>query len=510
MSMRRIVAAGFALALAACGGGGGGGGAAGGSASFAFTSAAGVSVAENSAGAFYTATVSGAAAPAFTIAGGADAARFAISGAGALSFAAPPDFESPADADRNNVYLVTLQAASGAATATLALAVTVTDRAGALASRRVGQGFVQPLFLAGTGDGTGRVFVVQKGGLIRILTPATGAIAATPFLDVSTEISTGGERGLLGLVLAPDYAASRTLYVYLTNPSGTIEVRRYRTLAADRDRVDAATADVILTIPHPTFDNHNGGWMGFGPDGFLYIATGDGGGSGDPGGNAQNRNTLLGKLLRIDPRSDGFPTDANRDYAIPTGNPFAPPAGAPEVFAFGLRNPFRAGFDRTTGNLYIGDVGQGAREEIDLIRANTSADVGLNFGWNILEGTATFAGGSTAGLALPVAEYPHPPSGSPIGPFEGRSVTGGYVYRGPIAQLAGQYVFGDFIAGRIWSIPAANLVQGQTVPNTGFTARTFTPDAGAINNIASFGEDDVANLYIVDFDGEIFLVREND
>ncbi|HSF12021.1 MAG TPA: PQQ-dependent sugar dehydrogenase, partial [Erythrobacter sp.] len=275
-----------------------------------------------------------------------------------------------------------------------------------------------------------------------------------------------------------------------------------RTMAGDLDVADPASADVIMTFTQP-FANHNGGWMDFGPDGFLYIGSGDGGSGGDPQDNAQNRNNLLGKILRIDVASDAFPGDAARDYAIPATNPFASSGGAPEIYAFGLRNPFRAGFDRVTGNLFIGDVGQNAIEEIDLIRPN---EAGLNFGWARLEGTQTFSGSAPAGATPPVTQYSH---GS--GPRQGNSVTGGYVYRGPVEALQGQYIFGDFVAGAIWSVPAASLVQGQTFASSGFTIRTtaFAPPSGqgTINNIASFGVDARNNLYIIDFDGEIFVIE---
>jgi hypothetical protein len=490
---------GLLFLLAACGGGGGGGVGTGGGA-LAITSAASVSVPERTAGVFYTATASAAGAVTFSIVGGADAGRFAITSGGALSFAAAPDFEAPTDADTNNTYLVTLQASSGGTTATLALTVTVTDLPGALAVRRVATGFSQPLFLTGAGDNA-RVLVLQKSGLVRLLTVATGAIAPTPFLDLTTVVNAAGERGLLGLALAPDFATSCTFYVYFVNTATDIEVRRYRTLVADPDRADTASADTILRFAHPG-TTHLGGWIGFGADGFLYLAVGDGGTGGAP---APDVNSLLGKILRIDPRTDSFPADANRDYAIPAGNPFAGGGGAPEVFARGLRNPVRAGFDRQTGHLYIGDVGQNTREEIDLIRANTPADVGLNFGWPSYEGTLGTA--STAGLTAPVAEYSHG-----TGALQGNSVTGGYVYRGPIVQLRGQYFFGDFVNQRVWSLPATSLVQGATQPSSSFTDRTtaFTPDVGAIGNISSFGEDDAGNLYIVDFDGEIFVLREVD
>jgi len=329
-----------------------------------FTSAATASVPESASGTAYTATASDPDGDAltFAIAGGADAARFAITAGGALSFTTPPDFEAPGDADGNNVYQVQLSVSDGRAQATLNLSVTVTNQtAGDFRVRRVANGFAQPLYLAPVPGSSGRVFVVEQGGRIRILNPATGAIAATPFLDVSGTISSGGERGLLGFATAPDFATSRTFYIYVTNPAGNTELRRYRTMAGNLDVADPATADVILTFSQP-FANHNGGWMDFGPDGFLYIGSGDGGSGGDPQDNAQNRNNLLGKILRIDVASDAFPADSARDYAIPAGNPFAASGGAPEIYAFGLRNPFRASFDRVTGNLYIGDVGQNAIE----------------------------------------------------------------------------------------------------------------------------------------------------
>jgi glucose/arabinose dehydrogenase len=497
---------GAAALLAGCGGGGaaGGGGGGGGGTNQApsFTSAATASIAENSGGTVYTATATDPDGNAltFSISGGADAARFQITPAGALSFATLPDFENPADADRNNVYLVTLSVSDGSLSATLNLSVTVTDRSdGAFRVRRVATGFAQPLYLTAVPDNSGRVFVVEQGGRIRILNPATGAIAATAFLDIGTTISSGGERGLLGFVPATDFTTSGTFYVYVTNPAGDTEVRRYRTVGGNRDQGDAASGDVIMTFAQP-FANHNGGWMDFGADGFLYIGSGDGGSGGDPQNNAQTLTNLLGKILRIDVASDAFPADPLRDYAIPAGNPFAAP-NAPEIYAYGLRNPFRAGFDRVTGNLFIGDVGQNAIEEIDLIPRNTA---GLNFGWARLEGTQTFNGTPPPGAIAPVTEYGH---GS--GPRQGNSVTGGYVYRGPVESLQGLYIFADFISGNIWSLPVASLQQGQTVPSAQFTVQTgaFAPTAGAINNIASFGLDQAGNLYIVDYDGEVFVIE---
>jgi glucose/arabinose dehydrogenase len=470
-----------------------------------FTSPTTVNFPENTNAIVYTATATDPDnnALTFSISGGADRAAFSISAAGALSFASLPDFESPADADKNNVYLVQLSVSDGSASATLDLAVTVTNAGNdAFQVRRVAAGLNAPLYVTGLPDNSGRILVVQKGGLIRLVTPASATVATVPFLDVSGSISTDGERGLLGLALAPDYIASGTAYVYLTNVQGTIEVRRYQAVAGTRDRLDPATGDVIISIPHPNFSNHNGGWLEFGPDRNLYLGVGDGGGSGDPDNNAQNTNVLLGKILRIDPSRDSFPADASRDYAIPTANPFATSGGAPEIWMLGLRNPFRAGFDRTTGNLYIGDVGQGAVEEIDLV---PSGGNGLNFGWRLREGTQPYNGGAnSSGFTAPVAEYTHGTA-----PTQGRSVTGGYVYRGQIEALSGQYLFGDFVSGNIWSVPVTQLVQGQTVAASTFTLRrtAFTPVAGTINNISSFGLDQSGNLYIVDYDGEVYVVE---
>jgi glucose/arabinose dehydrogenase len=464
-----------------------------------FTSAGTASVTSGATGAVYSATASDPNNDplTFSIAGGADAGAFQITSAGALSFRTPPDVNAPADSDRNNVYLVQLSVSDGQASATLNLAVTVVPGQAGFRVRRVATGFSQPLFVA-PAPGSDRVFVVERTGRIRILDPASGAIAGT-FLDVSTLISTDGERGLLGFATAPDFPTSHTFYIYMTNTQGAIEVRRYRTTALDPNIADPATGDVILTIPHPGFSNHNGGWIGFGPDNLLYVGTGDGGGAGDPNNNAQNTNSLLGKMLRIDPSGDDFPADNNRDYRIPAANPFAGGGGAPEVLAYGLRNPFRNGFDGS--RLYIGDVGQGAVEEVDILLTN---DAAVNFGWPVLEGTRAFRGGGAAGLTPPVAEYQH---GS--GAFEGNSITGGLVYRGPVTSLQGSYIFGDFVNPRIWSLPAASLNRGATQPSSSFVDRlsAFAPDAGAFTNIVAFGTDRSGNLYIVNFDGEIFVLE---
>jgi glucose/arabinose dehydrogenase len=492
------------LLLTGCdSGGGGGGGGGGGNSPPSFTSAATASVVENAAGTILTAAASDPDGNAltFSIGGGADGGLFQITPAGALSFRAPPDFEAPGDANRNNVYEVTLAVSDGQASTTQAVQVTVTNSAGGgFAVRRVGSGFAAPLFVAAMPDGSGRVLVVERAGRIRILNPATGAIAATPFLDVTGQVATDGERGLLAVALAPDYMTSGRAYVYLTATDGRIELRRYTSSAANRDQLNAGSADLLLEIAHPR-NNHNGGWLGFGTDGLLYMATGDGGGANDPDFNGQNRATLLGKMLRLDVARDDFPTDPARDYGIPSGNPFATGGGAGEVWLYGLRNPFRNSFDRATGELWIGDVGQGAVEEIDRVQITQS---GLNMGWPLYEGSRPLFGQGPAGLTMPVAEYAH---GS--GPLQGNSLTGGFVYRGPVEQLQGLYIFADFISNNVWSVPAASLTPGSTQPSSSFTNRNaaFAPNAGSLTSIASFGEDETGNLLIVSIGGDVFMIQ---
>jgi glucose/arabinose dehydrogenase len=500
------VTAGLLLALAGCGGGSGGGGGGGETnAPPVFTSPAEVAVAENTTGTIYTAAAGDPDGDTlrFSLAAGADAALFAIVPAtGALSFRTPPDFDTPRDADRNNVYEATLSVSDGRASASLPLRVTVTDvAADGFAVRRVGTGFAAPLFLTALPDNSGRVLVVERGGRIRLLDPASGAIAPTPFLDLRGEVATDGERGLLAVALAPDYMASGQAYVFLTAPDGTIELRRYTASGAGRTALDPASGDVLLAIAHPR-NNHNGGWLGFDAAGLLYMATGDGGGANDPDGNAQDRFALLGKMLRLDVSRDDFPSDPRRDYAVPPANPFAGTgAGAGEVWLYGLRNPYRNSFDRMTGELWIGDVGQGAIEEIDRV---LTRQAGLNMGWPLFEGTQMLSGSSPAGITMPVTQYSH---GS--GALQGNAVTGGVIYRGPVEALQGLYVFADFISGNVWTVPAASLPRGATQPAGVLTNRNaaFAPDAGTLENVTGFGEDQQGNLFIVTIGGDVFMIR---
>lgn len=497
--MRRNAAFAALLSLAACGGGDGGTPAPSPAPTPtptptptnqppSFTSSATASVAENIASAYQaTATDPDGNALTFSISGGADASRFSITSAGALTFTAAPDFEVPADADANNIYLVQLKVSDGQASATLDLQVTVTNDREGIRVRRVGSGFDQPVFVAPI-PGDSRVLVVEKTGDIFRLDPATGA--KTTFL--SLVVSTDSERGLLAVAAAPDYQSSGDFFVYLTDAGGDIEIRRYR--RGSNGLGNPNSGEVLLHIEHSQRSNHNGGWLGFGPDGALYIATGDGGGAGDPDDNAQNTNRLLGKILRLMRN----PSATGRSWIADNRNPFFGGGGAPEIFAYGLRNPFRNSF--YNDELLIGDVGQDAVEEVDRLRI---VDAGANLGWPYREGSHSYRGTAPSGLTGPVTEYPH---GS--GPREGDTVIGGYVYRGPAAALANRYLFADFISGNIWSVPIGQLQRGQLLPASRYERRNpdFTPDAGTIDQPVSFGEDSAGNLYIVDYDGEIFQI----
>jgi hypothetical protein len=470
-----------------------------------FTSPRNATTPENAMGAVYRAVATDADGDTLTYAirSGEDAARFRIdAGTGDLFFLTPPDFEAPADADANNVYRVTLTASDGRSRAARrAVRITVTDVAEGFQVRRRANGFNQPLFVTGAGDGSGRLFVAEKGGLIRILNPDTGAVNTTPFLNLSGAIATAGEKGLLGLAFAPDYESSGVFYVQVSSLSGPTEIRRY-SVSGNPDIANAASGDAIYSLSN-TSSNHRAGWIGFGPEGHLYILNGDNDAAVDANNPGQDLNSDLGKVLRIDVSGDDFPADPARDYRIPAGNPFAGGGGLPELYAWGLRNPYRASFDAATGALLIGDVGEGSREEIDLIAAG---DAGRNFGWVRFEGTFVLVPTETAPNATPpVIEYFH---GS--GPFEGNTVIGGVVNRGPVTPLRGHYIFGDFVSGNIWSVPVANIQQGTTLLANALTRQTdaFAPDVGTIDSITSFGTDDAGNVYIVDFGGgEIFRLE---
>ena len=360
------------------------------------------------------------------------------------------------------------------------------SQASAIIATRVATGLTQPLFAVAPPADTGRLFIVEKTGQIKVLDLATGGVLATPFLDVSTQILTDGERGLLGLAFDPEFASNGFLYVNLINSSGDTEIRRYH-VSANPNVVDPASATPIITIPQPAASNHKAGWLGFGPDGYLYAALGDGGGGGDTFHTGQNINDLLGNVLRLDVHGDAFPGDATKNYAIPADNPFVGTAGADEIFAFGLRNPWRDSFDRALGTFYIADVGQDHWEEIDI------GQNGANYGWNTFEGPDLYPGGDplTGGpVVAPIYAYDH---------TVGHSITGGYVYRGEGEALQGQYFFADFSQNKVFTL----RFDGNSWAATERTSQ-IVPDVGIVNSPSSFGEDARGNLYLVDFDGEIF------
>ncbi len=360
--------------------------------------------------------------------------------------------------------------------------------------RPVLSGLSNPVYMTNAGDGSGRLFVVEQAGIIKVAQP--GAAAPTIFLDIRARVLAGGDRGLLGLAFHPRYATNGRFFVYYTRPpDGAIVIAEYGRSSTDPN-VASQNERVLLVIPHPTFGNHYGGTIQFGPDGFLYAGPGDGGGITDPDNNAQNLNSLLGKILRIDVNS----MSPGLQYGIPADNPYAgTPAGTArgEIWALGLRNPYRFSFDRETGQLYVGDVGQ--RPSRDIVTAGTtSADgsfeeidivsLGINLGWPVFEGfvcTNLRPGlcGSASFFTPPVVVYTHA--------FGRCSVTGGYVYRGPAGTLPqGTYVFGDLCSGEIFTL-------------TGTTAAILLATPA---NIASFGEDEAGELYVVGLEGTVYRI----
>lgn len=335
-------------------------------------------------------------------------------------------------------------------------------------------GFTRPLYLTHAGDGSGRLFVVEQDGLIRII--QNGQIAAEPFLDIKTLVNRdGSERGLLGLAFHPQFAENGQFFINYTGLNGDTVIARYMVTTDDPNRANSSSAAILLTLDDP-YPNHNAGQLAFGPDGYLYIGTGDGGSAGDPQGNGQNTRALLGKMLRID-------IDGGEPYRIPNDNPFINDSRfAPEIWAWGLRNPWRYSFDRETGDLYIADVGQNAWEEINFQPAGMG---GQNYGWNAFEGTHPFNQTfSPENVVMPIAEYSH---------ADGCSVTGGYVYRGTeIQEIQGMYLFADFCSGSLWGVQR---------DETGNWQMRHLLNTGRV--ISSFGEDENGELYLIDYAGTI-------
>ena len=341
-------------------------------------------------------------------------------------------------------------------------------------------GFASPVDLQAADDGSGRLFVVEQAGVIRIL--QGGAILATPFLDIRSRVTFSGEMGLLGVAFHPGFAQNQRLYLnYVRTVNGTQRqsvIAEYQVSAGDANQADPASERILLTVDQP-FDNHKAGQVGFGPDKFLYIGFGDGGSGGDPLGNGQNLQTHLGKMLRIDVDH----TTGALPYAIPADNPFAAGGGLPEIWAYGFRNPFRFSFDTATGKQFVGDVGQNLYEEVDIVQKAG------NYGWNVMEGLHCYnpsSGCDMTGLVLPITEYSH---------AEGDAVIGGYVYHGAgIPALAGSYVFGDFGAGTIWRL---------TQNSSGVWRRAVLLSGGP--NMSSFGKDATGELYVLNYGGGAVL-----
>jgi glucose/arabinose dehydrogenase len=380
--------------------------------------------------------------------------------AGAFESPAPPSFVSPSPAGPRSSAQPSPTSAGDPGRVAVAVQAVVS-------------GLASPVSVTGAGDGSGRLFVLEQAGRIRIV--VGGRLLSQPFLDLSSIVSCCGERGLLGLAFHPDFAADGRFYVYYTDTSAdfAITIAEYRPSASEPDVADPASGRILLRIPHGQYPNHDGGQLTFGPDRHLYAGTGDGGGAGNPLGTSQDLGSLLGKVLRLDVDHPS----GSLLYGT-AGNPFVDRSGArPEIWASGLRNPWRFSFDRLTGDLWIGDVGQDRWEEIDHAGAGLG---GQDYGWNRMEGFHCYApasGCDQAGLTLPVAEYGHD---------AGCAVTGGFVYRGAAYPLLdGVYLYADSCSGRIWGLAAG--AAGRQTP---------LEVAGTGRSIVSFGQDDTGELYV--------------
>ena len=378
-------------------------------------------------------------------------------------------------------HTITLRADDSAgATGSATVVVTVVGTAPAIGLDTIVRGLDNPVYLTAAPGDTSRLFVVEQSGSIRII--RNRAVVATPFLDLTDSVSTGSEQGLLGMAFAPDYGTTGRFYVSYTRLNGNSVVARYQ-VSGNPDLADPASGVTILGVAQP-YSNHNGGMITFGPDGFLYFGLGDGGGGGDPEATGQDRSDLLGSLLRLDVSGAGA-------YTIPAGNPYAgSPSFRPELWNWGLRNPWRFSFDRQTGDLYIADVGQNAYEELNVQPAGSAG--GENYGWTTMEGTHCYPDSSPCspiGLTLPLLDYDH---------GDGCSVTGGYVYRGnDVPSLAGHYLYADYCSGWVRSF---RYQGGQAVSRLDRNA--LRPGG----NITSFGEDARGELYILTGSGGVHRI----
>ncbi len=386
------------------------------------------------------------------------------------------------------VYTVTYQVTDDEGAISAPDDVVITVQPGPVAEVELGttvvaSGLSRPVYLTSP-PGDPRLFIVQQSGSIRAV--ENGQLLARPFLDLSGQVSGGNEQGLLSMAFHPDYANNGFFYVNFTDNGGTTRIVRYTVSAGDPNLADAGSALTILSVPQP-FGNHNGGHLLFGADGMLYIPLGDGGSGGDPDNRAQDTSTLLGSLLRID-------VDGGAPYTIPTDNPFAAGQGGarPEIWAYGLRNPWRVAFDRSEDVLYVADVGQNSIEEVNAVDASAAP---VNYGWRIMEGSQCFnpaSGCDQSGLTLPVIEYTH---------SEGCAITGGYVYRGAaIPDLVGHYFYADYCSGflRSFRLSGGNATQRREW------------DVGDLGNVSSFGEDAAGELYVLDHGGTVYrLIQTN-
>ena len=377
---------------------------------------------------------------------------------------------------------------------------------------RVVTGLSSPTFATHSPGDSDRLFIAQRSGAIRILNLNTGNLNGSNFMTVPS-VNTSFEGGLLGLAFHPDYENNGHFYVnYTISAGGSFRTRIARFTRTNADSANSNTLEVVIEVPQPQ-QNHNAGWIGFGNDGLLYVATGDGGGGNDNGtghtagiGNSQDiTNNLLGKMLRLDVDGDDFPGDANRNYAIPSNNTFVGVTGDDEIFLYGLRNPFRCSFDRDTDDLFIADVGQNAREEIDVIPPGYSGDA--NMGWRLREGTIAtpgVGGGQPADGIGPVYDYPR------NGQFGGTSVTGGVVYRGSVSGLTGNYLFADFNSNNFWSFrfdgSAPSVHNGTNFSTLMRWNGLISTNVGSLNGIVCFGEDNDGEVYIVELSGEIYKI----
>jgi glucose/arabinose dehydrogenase len=356
----------------------------------------------------------------------------------------------------------------------------------ALALERVADGLEAPVGIANAGDGSGQVFVLEQAGRVRVI-EANGELRAEPFVDLRGRIVSGGERGLLGIAFHPDYARNGRLFVHYSRAGDGATVVSELRATGDGRTANPGSERILLTQAQP-FANHNGGQLAFGPDGYLYLGLGDGGASGDPFDNAQNTEVLLGKILRLD--VDGAP-DGDRGYAIPPDNPFAPQgvrpgAGRPEIWAYGLRNPWQFSFDAASGDLYIADVGQDEWEEVN--RQPSDSRGGENYGWDVMEGRHCFVRQDCdqAGYVKPIAEYSH---------ARGCSVTGGHVYRGTRQpELQGVYVFGDYCRGLVFTL---QVDEGTITPKV-------VLESGL--GISAFGTDEDGEIYVAGIEGTVHRV----